>query len=201
MACVDQSPLYRLSHNQAGWSRQWLVLQRSPSRLLEPGTHFLLAIHIPFACEHLELTGHQGGKRWLGVRWIGPEVDQQQASTNGDALTSTLEQCKVMLRREQMHDIRDKNCIMTFGNRILEESSFDNFDLFPSRSTGQMLTCHSSDIRLLEQRGLQVRAIAQGGEQEGPGAAAEIEHPLVLAKVIGRSQCHRRSGGDSRDPF
>src|SRR6266536_2371061 len=88
------------------------------------------------------------------IRLAGPASG---LSSNGDALTSTLKQCKVMLRREQMHDVRDNDCIMTFGNRILEEISFDNFYLFPSRSTGQMLTCHSSDIRLLEERGLEVR--------------------------------------------
>ena len=97
--------------------------------------HFLFAIHIPFACEHLELASYQGGKGWLGVRWIGPEVDQEQASTNRDALTGPLEQGTGMLRREQMHHVRDNDRVMTLGNWVLEEISFDDLDLFPGRST------------------------------------------------------------------
>jgi hypothetical protein len=85
--------------------------------------HFLFTLHIPFAGEHLERTSHQGGKGRLGMLWISPEGDQEKASTNGDALTGTLERCQSMLRREQLHDVRDNDRVMPVGNRVLEEIS------------------------------------------------------------------------------
>jgi len=72
--CTSLLP-HRLGHNQAGGSGQLLALQCFPSSLLEPASHLYFAVHIPFAGEHLEFTGHQSGKGGLGMCWISPEVD------------------------------------------------------------------------------------------------------------------------------
>ena len=65
----------------------------------------------------------------MGMRRIGPEVHEQQASTFGNVLTGAPEQLQIMLRREQMHHLRDKDDIVTRGNGVLEKVSLHHLHL------------------------------------------------------------------------
>src|SRR6266699_6288014 len=85
-----------LCRNQAARSSQWFALKELPPTLGEPGTRFLFAVDIPFACDEQELSCHEGCKRRVGVRRIGPEVHEQQASTVRNALTGAPEQLQIM---------------------------------------------------------------------------------------------------------
>src|SRR5713226_8639778 len=100
-------------HKQAGRPREWLMLQKMPPCLLEPRPSFLHAVHVSVAADHQEFTRHQSGEERVGVRGIGPQINQQETHPVMRGLPDPPEQLLVLLGSERVHDIGNKKGIVT----------------------------------------------------------------------------------------
>ena len=64
---------------------------KMPPGLLEPGPALLHAIDVTIATDNQEFAGHQSREQRVGMRGIGPEIQEEEACLGTGHVTSAAE--------------------------------------------------------------------------------------------------------------
>ena len=100
-----------------------------------------------------------------------------------------------MLWRKVMEYIGEQDDIMPSGNGIVEEISCHNLYRLLKGCVDHPLAGERSHRGYFEQGRFQPWVMAQDSEQKRPGPATQIQHAVMVTKIVARCQRLRRRCG------
>ena len=178
-------------------SGKWAPVEGRPAAGGEPAADLFLAVDVAVVAEEQELTRHERRDRRVGVAWVGPEVDQQQAGAGRCDVPEALQELPVVLGREQVDEVRHQHRIVAHREWVDQRVRADDVDplgVWTGRDPG---ACDGERGFDLDQGGAEISVPGERGDEDehafhsriGDRMHAEFTVPVALSVMVFFALC------------